>query len=492
MSAAYDLRSDEPTHILPHNLEAEQALLGAVLRNPREALPIARSIVRPDDFFEPVHARIFAVMTDLDRDGRAPSLQILVSALRDDVEIAEGVPVGSYLARVAAQATTVVNVGDYARVVRDLSASRAALSVADGLYEALQGEGALKPFAAVSEAVAQCDALLAAKDRDRPSWAALSDAMDDALCDAERRKANSGAPRISWGLTTLDDMTGGLEPGNLCIIAGRPAMGKTALLASVMLRAARRGHGVVLFSLEMAKPQIALRVACSLASEWSPTAPIDFFKVRRGRHDDDEMRRLRDAWRDAAGLPIVIDDEAGQSVAGIASKVRRYREAMERKGQSLDIVMVDYLGIVEPDLRRSDSKVAEVTDISNGLKRIARQFDVPVVVACQLNRGVEGRDNKRPTMADLRDSGAIEQDADLILFPYREAYYIEREIKRIDGLAKADDRDIDRRDKLVSALAECDRSVEIIVEKQRQGPLGTEKLYADMATGIIRDLERHR
>lgn len=474
MTVAYLPQEPEP---LPHNLEAEQALLGAILMQPRDALPVARSIVAPKDFHEGIHATVFEAMLALDRQGRVPALPLLAAALRDEPDIAEGVTVVGYLARLAAGATSILNVPDYARTVRDFAVTRRALDVADGLKAALAGHGALRPFEAVREAVGACDDLLSVRDKARGVQTTLAGAIRDAHAAASARR-DRGVPEIATGLSDLDRKIGGFDRGQLIVIGGRPAMGKSAFLEYLQITTARAGQGSATFSYEMNASEFGVRAAAYMASERYSADRLEYSEFRQGIFTERQGQRVAEAAEAAEKLPAAIISASGMSVHDVASRARRIRMDFERRGADLAILFVDYLQLVTPSQRYSGQRVQEVGEISTALKAIAQQMNVCVVLLSQLSRQVEQRDNKRPRLSDLRESGNIEQDADLVLFLYREAYYL----KQLPDPSIAD----------LEKLDAVQNVVEIIVDKQRHGDTGIVRVFGDMATGIFRDLEARR
>lgn len=472
---------------LPHNIEVEQALLGAILINTRDGIPIARMAVRPEHFYEQIHRRVFETMLEFEAQGRTPTPALLGEALSDVEPIGSGpdaLSVPAYVARLAVEATTVLNLPDYCRAVRELAVAREGISIGLELAEGLYSRS-LDPLPAIGDAVARCDVLMAAGDAGNGTLVGGDDAIWSAIAAMEERRHSGGKPEVSWGFRSLDQRTAGLHRGNFVIAAGRPGMGKTAFLIQIMLRAARAGHGVAFFSLEMSEHEIGARMASTLASEAQTADPVTFFAMRQGTREDRHMERLCDAATLAAGLPMVIDTAPGLTVHDIGARCRRARETLARKGAALDIILVDYLGLVVPARTYRGQKVNEIGEISLALKTLARQTKSVVIAAHQLNREVEKRENKRPSKADLRDSGSLEQDADLIVFPYRHGYYIAAEM---DRLGKSAD-EVERRADLEVKLRECRTRLEVIVDKQRMGPPGSVELYADMATGIIRDVD---
>ena len=306
--------------------------------------------------------------------------------------------------------------------------------------------------------------------------------LGDALHDANERltlaRANPGAlGGITTGLRSLDHFIDGIHAGELLVIGARPSMGKTGLAASVSRMMAEAGHSGMFFSLEMGSGSIADRViADRLYDRGSPS----YWDLRRGAVGDAHAAAVVEAMRDMRELPLLIDPSAGLTVSQIAARARRHARALKRKGRALAFVVADHIHIIRPNDRYRGNRTSEMAEISGALKALAKELDTAVIALAQLNRGVEGRDDKRPTMADLRDSGSIEQDADTIIFLFREEYYLQR-------TQFSSPEDEDRR---VARLAEVHNVLELIVAKQRNGPIGTQRIFFDAARNAARDLDR--
>lgn len=460
--------------------ECELAVIGSLLvpLTGAEAAGIVRARLRPEHFSDDALSAVYrAVLDTLDQRG-CVSLALLKPRLPSDPAFIKLWP--GFMARAAASAATVYDLPGYVDAVIQAANRRMLAQAASDTMTALRA-GA-DPAEHARLLIETGDAVLSAAEWSRPSNASLGDAIDRALNDAEQRKANGSVPAISWGFTDLDRQTGGLEPGDYAVLAGRPGMGKTALMIAILLAAAQRGSGGVLFSLEMKTEQIALRAVCAWASRWGE--PIDFFEVRQGRYTSDEIRRLREAKAELSSLPVRIDSAAGLSVPEMTARARRYRDDFARKGHRLGIVGVDYIGLVPASGRYGGNRTNEVGEISAGLKRLGMSLDVACVAASQLSRQVETRDNKRPMLSDLRDSGTIEQDADLVLFPYRESYYAAKELEKLRAAPNADQVAI--MDAEQTAM-DTENVLEVAVEKQRQGPTGSVRLFCNMGAGVIRD-----
>ena len=285
---------------------------------------------------------------------------------------------------------------------------------------------------------------------------------------------------MSWGLKGLDSKTGGLKRGELFILAGRPGMGKTALAICIARATAAAGEPTFLSSLEMGDVSVADRSLADLAHDRRDRIP--YYDIANGTLNDAQAMRVIEAARQQREWPLQIDPAPGLTVSQIAARARRHKQTLERQGRRLGPVIVDHMHIVKPSNRYSGARVNEVGEISAALKGLAKELDVPVIALAQLSRALENRDDKRPTMADLRDSGTIEQDADAIIFVYREAYYLERST---GANAEQENARVDR-------LVDVKDQLEAIVAKQRNGPTGTVHLFCDIACNAVRDLEGAR
>lgn len=420
------------SRVPPHAPQAERSLLGAMLLNP-DAIADAVQTVGVDDFYVPAHQHVFDAVTSLYAQGEPA----------DPITVAEELSRAGLLDRVGGQALLVdlesgvpstSNAGHYARIVRERSTMRRLIAAAGDIADL----GYQTPDD-VDAAVDQAEALIfrIAERRGRDSLARFDDLLTPTLDRIEQAYESGGElTGTPSGFPDLDRLLGGLQPGALVVIGARPATGKTALGLSIASHAALdRQLPTLVFSLEMSHMEIASRVLCARSS-------VDSRKIRTGQLNDVEWKKISRAVGVLAGAPLWVDDNPATSVLEIRAKARRLQAEVGRLG----LIVVDYLQLIA-GRGRAENRQLEVAEISRGLKVLARELDVPVVALCQLSRAVEARNDKRPTLADLRDSGAIEQDSDVVMFIYRQALY---------------DRD-----------STDDGATELIVAKHRQGPTST-------------------
>jgi len=295
--------------------------------------------------------------------------------------------------------------------------------------------------------------------------------MRDALHETKEAMGRKGGlTGISWGLTDLNRLTGGIQRRDLTLIAARPSMGKTTFAVSVARNAAKSGAGVGFVSLEMDGNKVAQRLASDIAYDWNICVP--YVDIIRGNLSQESLASVESALRDIGKLPLAIEEQSGLTVSQIRTKTENMMRDFERAGSRLDVLMIDHLGLIRASGRYSGNRNNEIAEMTASLKALARDYDIAVVLLSQLNREVEKREDKRPQLSDLRDSGAIEQDADTIMFLYREAYYLERN-KRCENWAE----------RMIGA----ENRMEVIMAKQRNGPLETRNVYAKMGCSAIRN-----
>jgi replicative DNA helicase len=455
----------------PHNIEAEQALLGAVLVN-NEAFYRVSDFLNPEHFFEPIHQKIFQLARDLIRAGKVATPVTLKTFIGADIDIG-GMTVSQYLARLAAEATTIINAEDYGHTIYDLSIRRALIIVGEDMVNvAFDAPVDFSPRNQIEDAERRLYELAETGRYDggfQRFAQALTTAVDMAARAYQRDGKLSG---IATGLDDLDRMMGGLQQSDLIIIAGRPGMGKTALATNIGYNVARAWRGEVkpdghtitanggivgFFSLEMSAEQLATRI---LAEQ----TEIPSNQIRRGGISEAEFERIKDHSIELQGLPLFVDETGGLSVAQLAARARRLK-----RQRGLDLLIIDYLQLLQGSTRRSqENRVQEITEITTKLKALAKELNVPVLALSQLSRQVESRDDKRPQLSDLRESGSIEQDADVVLFVFREEYYHKMR-KPLES----------ERDKFAQWMADGEKiegKAEIIIGKQRHGPTGTIEL----------------
>lgn len=484
----------------PQNVEAEQALLGAILID-NAGFDRVSTFLEPDHFHVPVHGRIFEAARSLIARGRVADPLTLKSYFEAENALAD-VGGAHYLARLAASAVSLVHTEDYGRAIRDLSTRRGLVRIGEETTEAAYDARVEEPASALVEQAEARLYELAETGRSEGGFRALSDVMTEAVAIAESAYKRDGRlAGIATGLADLDDAVGGLAPSDLVILAGRPSMGKTALAASIALRAASRhrtdpgedgedsamaaprggaapravdGAVVGFFSLEMSGEQLATRILAARAG-------LRADEIRRGQLSDEQFARLVDAARALAAAPLFIDDTPALTVPALRARARR----LKRK-HGLSLVVVDYLQLMRPS-RGHDSRVLEIGEITQGLKAIAKDLDLPVLALSQLSRAVEQREDKRPMLSDLRESGTIEQDSDIVMFIFRESYYLERSEPQPRGDEAADRFDA-RHARWVERCEEQHGRAEVIVAKHRHGPIKTVALRFEAETVSFDDL----
>lgn len=310
----------------------------------------------------------------------------------------------------------------------------------------------------------------------RKTRMSLSHAAGNAFDAArEARQRGSGLTGITWGLADVNRLTGGIQRRDLTLIGARPSMGKTTLGLSTAIKAAKSGAGVGFISLEMDADKLAARAVSDIAYDWNVKVP--YADIIRGNVTDQDLDALMAGSKDLDRLPIWIEEQSGLSMTEIRVKAEAMMEDMEKHGSKLDMLIVDHLGLIRPTGRYSGNRVQEISEMTAGCKDLAREYGLAVVLLSQLNRAVESRDSKVPQLSDLRDSGSIEQDADTIIFLYREAYYLQRD--KSGDHEKQQDR--------AERLADCENKLEFHIAKQRNGPIKTVDLFIDVACSAVRN-----
>ena len=472
---ALDLRAipsdDEPFAHTPHNLEAEQALLGALLFD-NAAYERLSDQLNATHFYEPFHARLFSVIEEHIRKGQLAEPIMLLDRFKRDPAFEElgGI---RYLADLVDRAPPAANAPEYARVIYDLALRRELIRIGGDIStNANHGDPAKTARDQIETAEQQLYSL-AESGSSSTGFVPFADALRGAVeMAAEAFSRDGGLAGVSTGLADLDQKLGGLHPSDLLILAARPSMGKTALATNIAFQVARNyawepqpdgtkktvnGGVVAFFSLEMSAEQLAMRLLADVSG-------VSSDRLRKGEIDASEFGRVRDAAIEIQSAPLYIDDTGGLSLPKLTARARR----LKRQG-GLDLIVIDYLQLVTTgNSGGNDNRVQEVSMITQGLKALAKELSVPVIALSQLSRQVESREDKRPQLSDLRESGSIEQDADVVMFIFRESYYKSRAEPR-EGTAEhlAWQEDMDR----IRNIAE------VIIGKQRHGPIGTVKLH---------------
>ena len=438
-----------PERVPPQNIEAEQSVLGAMLIK-KEAITQAQEHLRPDDFYREAHRIVFETMLELAGDNEAVDLVTLTEALRKK-EMLEKVGGISFITALANYVPTAANIVYHAQIVKEKSELRhlidAATEIASAAYEATDDVKDIMDDA-------EKKILAVAANQTGGAFEPIRNIVIDTVGRVETLYENQGGlTGISTGFRDLDRDTSGLQKSDLILVAARPSMGKTAFTLNIATYAALHGHTVAFFSLEMSKEQLVQRMLCSEGG-------IDSQRLRTGQLEDADWDRLINTADRISKASIYIDDTAGINVMDLRSKARRLKAE-----HGLDLIVIDYLQLMQGRARSSsDNRQQEISEISRSLKALARELDVPVVALSQLSRSVESRTVKKPMLSDLRESGSLEQDADIVMFLYREDYY---------------DQETERKN-----------ITEVIIAKHRNGPIGTIELFFQKEFTKFRDLSR--
>ncbi len=485
--------SPEPAapRIPPHNYEAEQALLGAILANNRTLEKVAE-FLRPEHFADPVHGRIFEACQTLGLRNQIANPVTLKTYLGGDPGLIE-LGGDAYLARLAAAAVTIINAEDYGRLIFDLHLRRELIAVGEDMVnDAFQPGLEIEAVGQIELAERRLFELATAGQAEggfRPFKASVLAAIELAEAAHKREGKLSG---VTTGLRDLDKKLGGLHSSDLLIMAGRPSMGKTALATNMAFNAAKacrwetaptgekkcvEGAVVAFFSLEMSADQLATRILAERCE-------INSHAIRQGELRPDEFERLVVAAQELNELPLYIDDTPALSVSAVRTRARRLART-----HGLGMIVIDYLQLLQGTTgKRSENRVQEISDITRSLKALAKELNVPVLALSQLSRAVEQREDKRPQLADLRESGSIEQDADVVMFVFREQYYLER-AEPGRRPEEAEDKFNQRYEDWHKRLAEVTNTAETIIAKQRHGPVGAVRLFFDGQYTRFADLD---
>ena len=459
---------------LPHNLEAEQALLGSLMFD-NAVFERLSDRLRGSHFHEPFHNRLFDAIEDHIRQGMLAEPTILMERFKQDPAFAEFGGL-RYLADLVDRAPPAANAADYARVVYDLALRRDLIRIGGDIMKE-----APDPERAAMDQIEQAEqSLYSLAETGKPSsgFVSFSTALAGAVQMAgEAYQRDGKLAGLATQLHDLDQKLGGLYPSDLLILAGRPSMGKTALATNIAFNIARNyrweptpegrktvnGGVVAFFSLEMSAEQLAMRILADASG-------VSSDRLRKGEIDASDFGKVRDAAIEIGESPLYIDATGGLAISKLAARARR----LKRAEQGLDLIIIDYLQLITVgDGNNQRNRVQEVSEITGGLKALAKELNVPILALSQLSRQVENREDKRPQLSDLRESGSIEQDADCVMFVYRESYYLGRTEPREgteEHLKWQEDMDI------------LQHQAEVVIGKQRHGPIGIVKLSFDADT----------
>lgn len=447
--------------------ELERALLALVFVDNGNLDRLGK--LTPDDLTDPILGAILAAALDVYEEGRPVNIVTLKTRL-EGMRVDEQTT-GIDVLRRLTMGGQLPSVDDVAQRLRSLAVRRRLGDYLGQLTAAAKDES--QPMAALAaDAVGQLNDYLSDANADARTTFELLPAAEEFI---EWLQSDGDAVEISTGLDDLDEATGGWHRGQFAILAGRPSMGKSAVALASMLRTAGKGYGVLFFSLEMTKQQVVSRALADFAY----TDPvIAYSEMKPGKMGNGQIARLREAADRFRDMPIEIETRNGLTMADILVRARRAKEEFEAKGRNLALVIVDHMLKIRPSTRYAGQPVKELDEISEAMCVMAKSLDVAVLGLHQLNRGVEGRDNPRPTMSDLRGSGTLEQDADIILFPYRPAYYLERLAEEAE--------DPNERREAEEAIARVVNDLELQIAKQRNGPTTTLRFWTDMRANVVR------
>ncbi len=474
----------------PHNSEIEAALLGAILTNNRAFEKVA-DFLHAEHFYEPVHGRIFEAATRLIERGQVASPRTLSHFFESDEALTE-VGGGQYLFEIAASVVTVVNAADYGHTIHDMYLRRQLIGLGEDVVNDAYRHDMDNEASSQIETAEQRLYDLASTGETERGAISLKQAALVALEEAEQAYKRDGhIVGVSTGLKDLDRKLGGLHPSDLIILAGRPSMGKTALATNIAFNAARAARPatddaseqpgnfrVLFFSLEMSSEQLATRIL-------SERSGIPSDRIRRGEISGEDFQAFAVASQEMHRVSLFIDDTPALTVSAMRTRARRLK-----RQAGLDLVVVDYLQLLQgPPGRRNENRVQEVSEITRGLKTLAKELSLPVLALSQLSRQVESREDKRPQLSDLRESGSIEQDADVVMFLYRAEYYLEQS-KPEQGVDEALDKFLAKAERWKQRMDEVHNTASVIIAKQRHGPVGTIDLFFEGSLTRFADLDR--
>lgn len=458
---------------VPHNLMAEQMLLGSFLIN-NENVSKVNDFLTPEHFYEPVHGRIYeAILRYIDKGVIATPVTLKNNFDKD--QALKDVEKGAYLAKLAALASTIVNIYDYGKMVYDFALRRKLIDVGEEIVnDAFDKEIESTATEQIERAEQSLYQLSNEGSGGSTGFLPLHNSILGAIERAEKAfKNKEKITGVSTGFLDMDEMLGGFQDSDLLILAGRPSMGKTALainlainsckfLAKKKIAKGEKQPSVGVFSLEMSAEQIAMRI---LAMD----SGVDSSKIRKGMINDEEFSKIMISSQAIDQLPFFIDDTPALTISSLRTRARR----LKRK-HNLSLLVIDYLQLIRGSSKASEAnRVQEISEITQGLKAIAKELNIPVIALSQLSRAVEQREDKRPLLSDLRESGSIEQDADVVMFIFREEYYLIR---------KQPTPDTDAHNKWQESLDQVQNLTEVIISKQRNGPVGTVRLFFDSDT----------
>ena len=442
---------------LPSNIEAEQSLIGSVLVN-NDIIDEISNIVNSGKFFDPVHRKIYEVVENLNNKGMIANPITLKNYFENDTGLTE---VGGvdYLVKLTRFSSSIKQAIDYAKIIHEMYVKRELILISDGISDQAKDDQAERTGENIIENAEKSLFDLAERGNFSQTFLKFNQAVDQTIEMATlAMKSDQGIVGVPTGLTDLDEKLGGLHKSDLVIIAGRPSMGKTALATNIAYYAAKNMQennekgSVAFFSLEMSSEQLSTRIL-------SEQARISSSEIRKGKASEETLNRYIETSRNIYDLPLYIDETPAIAISTLSNRARRIKRLF-----GLKLIVVDYIQLMRTNTNRMDGRVQEISEITQGLKALAKELNVPVVALSQLSRAVEQRDDKIPQLSDLRESGSIEQDADVVVFVYREQYYLEKKEPKQGSIEHAEWQ---------SKMSDIHGLANLIIGKHRHGSTGT-------------------
>ena len=460
---------------LPSNIEAEQSLIGSVLVN-NDIIDEISNIVNSGKFFDPIHRKIYEVIENLNNKGMIANPITLKNYFENDSGLSE---VGGvdYLIKLTRFSSSIKQAIDYAKIIHEMYVKRELIFISDGIEDQAKDDQAEKSGENIIEDAEKSLFDLAERGNFSQTFLKFNQALDQTIEMATLAiKSDRGIVGVPTGLTDLDEKLGGLHKSDLIIIAGRPSMGKTALATNIAYYAAKNMQennekgSVAFFSLEMSSEQLSTRIL-------SEQARISSSEIRRGKATEETLNRYIETSRNIYDLPLYIDETPAIAISTLSNRARRIKRLF-----GLKLIVVDYIQLMRTNTNRMDGRVQEISEITQGLKALAKELNVPVVALSQLSRAVEQRDDKIPQLSDLRESGSIEQDADVVIFVYREQYYLEKKEPKQGSIEHAEWQ---------SKMSDIHGLANLIVGKHRHGSTGTVHVEFEGMFTKFKDLSKN-
>lgn len=457
-----------PKPVLPHNIEAEQQLLGALLTN-NQLFDRVIGQLKPETFYDPVHSRMYDAMLSRNVAGGLVSPVTMKTVLENDAGLKElGGP--AYLARLAGSSISAFAISDYVSIIADLHAKRVMIETMDMTREFIDdGKKSSAEIAADLETkIGSVLSSASVKSLIKP----YGESIIKSLENIQRIYSGESLGGLSTGISQLDEKIGYFQDGEFILLAGRPSMGKTTAAQNFAFSAIQQGHGVYYGSLEMTGDQMAPRfISRGLADDG---LILPYKAISEAKITEAEFRRVIEMGEKQSKWPLIMGERDVREISAMRASIRRAKQKLEDQGTPLKLVIIDYLQLLmSNDFKATYDRVSAASDFC---KSVAIEMGLPVVALSQLSRNVEHRDPPIPMLSDLRESGKLEEDADLVMFNYRDYYYLERQLEGVDM------NDMDGQNEIRLAMAQCQNRIDYIVAKQRKGPTGTVKAYCDMKT----------